>query len=135
MNATLIRHRHPAVTFGVLVLDTGETFQTLELPWLANQQNVSCIPTAPGLMDEPNGTYEVIRWKSPTRGDCFKVLDVFGREGILIHAGNTAKDTQGCILVGLERGADNASIVHSRAALLALREACPDGMTLRILYA
>lgn len=35
---------------------------------------------------------------------------------ILIHQGNTAKDTEGCILLGLDYGSDGESVVKSREA-------------------
>ena len=70
-------------------------FVTLELPELGNQKSISCIP---------EGTYEVHKITSPTKGKCFQVMNVPGRTSILIHIGNYAHgkkvDTQGCILVG-----------------------------------
>ena len=73
---------------------------TLELPWLDNQRNVSCIP---------EGIYTTSRHQSPNFGLCFHVQDVPGRSHILIHAGNYVgsinpktgtPDTRGCILPG-----------------------------------
>jgi len=66
-------------------------FKTLELPWLNNQQKISCIPT---------GTYKVVKRTSPKYGNHFHILDVPGRSFILIHHGNYYSDVLGCILPG-----------------------------------
>ena len=36
--------------------------------------------------------------------ETFRVQNVPGRSGILFHVGNTAEDTEGCILLGLKLG-------------------------------
>lgn len=49
----------------------------------------------------PTGTYKVIVNMSPKlKRNLPRLLDVPGFEGILIHRGNTAKDSAGCIIVG-----------------------------------
>ena len=89
--------------------------QTLERPWIFNERKVSCIPT---------GTYLVKRHISPKFGQCFKIQDVKGRSGILIHSGNVVADTIGCVLVGLTGGSvddsDTAMIYNSRKAMAVL---------------
>ena len=67
----------------------------------------------------PEGIYEVIinfssRFKKPLP----RLLKVPNFEGILIHPGNTAADTEGCILVGTSKGKD--SVGNSRVAFKAL---------------
>ena len=55
----------------------------------------------------PTGLYEVIiddsaRFERPMP----HILNVPGFDGIRIHAGNTAKDTEGCLLLGMSFGID-----------------------------
>lgn len=72
----------------------------------------------PSITAIPKGTYEITLdvisprfctnsfYKQVCDGKLPRLLNVKGFEGILIHAGNTDKDTSGCLLVGinLERG-------------------------------
>jgi hypothetical protein len=83
-------------TIGELFLNGERMCDTLENPWLDNQRNISCVP---------EGEYPVrlrLPRESATR-DYMHLLvkDVPDRDYILIHIGNSAKDTRGCILVGL----------------------------------
>lgn len=67
----------------------------------------------------PTGTYKVVLSPSVRFKDVLpEVLNVPGFLGIRIHAGNTSKDTEGCILVGMDRG--DAEIYRSRIALAGL---------------
>ena len=83
-------------TIGELFLNGERMCDTLENSWQDNQRNISCIP---------EGIYPVrlrLPRESATR-DYMHLLvkDVKDRDYILFHIGNTAKDTSGCILVGL----------------------------------
>lgn len=69
----------------------------------------------------PVGEYKVIKRFSPKFNIVTPyLLDVPEFSYVLIHWGNTSKDTDGCILVG-EKLADN-SIIGSRAAFKALMQ-------------
>jgi hypothetical protein len=49
----------------------------------------------------PTGEYKMIVNVSPSKKRLLpRLLDVPGFEGILIHRGNTAEDSSGCIIVG-----------------------------------
>ena len=71
--------------------DAKFTCCTLELPYVNNERNISCIPT---------GNYCVSKRNSPKYGDHFIIKDVPGRSYILIHHGNYHTDIRGCVLVG-----------------------------------
>ena len=96
---------------GVLRCGDCECY-TLERPWQDNRRDVSCIPA---------GTYKGRVLPSPHFGiDLPELLDVPGRDQILIHAGNTVDDTKGCILVGLDREESEPRVMRSKLALLRL---------------
>lgn len=58
----------------------------------------------------PRGRYRVRLSMSPRFKRVLpELLDVPGFTGIRIHRGNTAKDTEGCILVGMPDGDDKDS--------------------------
>tara|TARA_B110000483_G_C18108049_1_gene508507 strand:+ start:510 stop:914 length:405 start_codon:yes stop_codon:yes gene_type:complete len=83
-------------TIGELFINGERICDTLENPWVDNQRNISCIP---------EGVYPVrlrLPRESATRDYVhLLVQEVPNRDWILFHRGNTAKDTSGCILVGL----------------------------------
>jgi len=92
-------------TIGELFLNGEKMCDTLELPYKDNQRSVSCIPA---------GEYSA-RLRYPRESgsrDYLHILvkDVPNRDYILFHRGNTAKDSRGCILVGLKSQQD---IVHN----------------------
>ncbi len=80
-------------TFGVLIGNDGLPIcVTLENPWRDNARNVSCIPF---------GRYTCRKHLSNKfKIETFYISSVPDRDSIIFHAGNTARDTMGCILTG-----------------------------------
>lgn len=71
----------------------------------------------------PCGRYEVQVTYSPRfQRPLPLLLDVPGFSGVRIHPGNKASDTEGCLLPGLQRGAD--TVLQSKLAF--------DGLFLRL---
>ena len=111
--------------------------KTLELPYLQNHKNISCIPP---------GEYECERITHRKYGVCWIVLNVPNRSGIIFHAGNFASerilleraieynvkqvDTLGCILPGLRHfdlnKDGNIDVADSTMAMNALRAILPN---------
>ena len=103
------RWERDGATMGILTCP-GHTLYSLELPWLDNEPQHSCIP---------EGVYPLHLTMSPRFGRVYEIWNVPGRTHILIHAGNTTDDTQGCVLVGTSRGSlqHKPAVLNSRQAL------------------
>ena len=97
-------------TFGSLQINNVPICWTLEPYCNGNAPNRSCVPAQP---------YNLAPYTSQRYGQTWEVVGVPGRTFILFHAGNTVKDTQGCILPGLQVGviAGWPAVLGSRKAL------------------
>lgn len=84
-----------------------------------------------GITAIPAGEYKVKKTFSPRFGKKLpEVLNVFGFSGVRIHAGNTAKDTDGCILLGLNKV--KGQVINSRNAMAFFMDRTPDEFELVI---
>jgi hypothetical protein len=117
LELTLTRtHERSTVTLGILKLPDESILYTLELPWKDNKHDVSCIP---------KGSYVCRLTPTKNHGMTYAVTGVPNRVGVLIHPGNTVRDTLGCILVGLEQGAypmSSECVMKSRLAMSKLKK-------------
>src|ERR1019366_1847178 len=112
------------VTLGHLLDENSEILcYTLELPWLNNQHEISCIPL---------GIYNVEPYSSPLHPDVLHVLNVPDRTAILIHPGNTVADVRGCICVGDSLGTIHGvqAVLNSQKTFAMLKEKLPDSFEL-----
>lgn len=90
----------PTYTIGRLYVDGDYFCDTLE----DRVRNLRKEAKVAGETAIPDGRYKVTITMSPRFGRLLPLLhDVPQFTGVRIHAGNTAKDTQGCILVGFNR--------------------------------
>ena len=113
-------------TLGLFTLyseDFQELFKgvTIELPDKYNQRSVSRIN---------EGTYKCVKRTSEKYGSHFHILDVEGRDCILIHSGNYHTHTQGCILPGETfvdiNGDGHDDVTNSKATMTKLNHLLPD---------
>ena len=97
--------------------------------WLIVGDNRLVFLTLEPVVPIPTGEYKVELtvsgraqrgelWTPDPEKRLLLLVDVPGYTGIRIHAGNTAKQTQGCILVGIKK--DDTSLWYSRNALTTL---------------
>jgi hypothetical protein len=82
---------------------------TLEEPWRNNERRVSCVP---------KGTYECKPHTGLRFQNVWRLHGVPNRDAILIHAGNTTDDIEGCILIGMDHG-----VLRNKRAVLRSGEA------------
>jgi Family of unknown function (DUF5675) len=108
MELELIRKYFDEGTNGEILYQELLLSYAIELPWKNNQARVSCIP---------EGRYELIKRWSLKFGRHLQVMNVSGREYILIHPANEAlRELKGCIApVCLITGAGKG--IRSRMAL------------------
>lgn len=100
MKLVLIRHaRRADYTIGRLEDENGmKICDTLEPIWRNYDGGEMKIPRKSAI---PEGSYRVVVTKSQRFQKYLPLLvGVPGFEGVRIHAGNTSRDTEGCILVG-----------------------------------
>ena len=100
MKLILTRHaRRADYTIGRLEDENGmKICDTLEPIWRNYDGGELKIPKKSAI---PEGSYRVVVTKSQRFGKYLPLLvGVPGFEGVRIHAGNTSRDTEGCILVG-----------------------------------
>ena len=100
MKLVLIRHaRRADYTIGRLEDENGmKVCDTLEPTWRDYKGGEMKIPKKSAI---PEGSYRVVVTKSRRFQKYLPLLvGVPGFEGVRIHAGNTSRDTEGCILVG-----------------------------------
>jgi hypothetical protein len=108
MELELIRKYFDEGTNGEILYQERLLSYAIELPWKNNQARVSCIP---------EGRYELVKRWSLKFGRHLQVMNVSGRELILIHPANEAlRELKGCIApVCLITGAGKG--IHSKMAL------------------
>lgn len=121
-------------TIGRLSVDGMWFCDTLEDP----VRDLTSERKVPGNTAIPAGVYDVVVNVSPKfRRLLPRLLNVPHFEGILIHRGNTAKDTAGCILVGQNKykGMLVDSTVWEQRIVELLGEAqeCGDQITIEVI--
>ena len=129
MKLTLERiYKAPTYTIGKLRIDGKAFCDVLEdvvRPPLEKVWGKTAIPT---------GTYKVILNQS-NRFKCLMplLLNVPGFDGIRIHAGNTAEDTHGCLLVG--KNTEKGKVTNSKytfSELMAIMQSSKTDITIEI---
>ena len=139
MNAEIQRVYLPTATFSSWYVDGVDEVicKIMELPWKGNKRAISCIPEGkyrvtkekPIPANDPKGRKERPYWH-------FRIHDVPGRSGILIHKITFVKDLKGCLGTGsafFDFDKDGVpDMAESTKALEKLVALMPDEFTLTI---
>lgn len=113
-------------TFGTITDDVGHKYcYTVELPWLDNLADKSCIP---------EGVYHVDQYNSPKHGDIWMLQNTAPREFVEIHPANDINDLLGCIGVGNAMGIVNGltAVLNSQSTFKMLKSELPSSFQLTI---
>lgn len=113
-------------------LDSSMSLSTIKSKKISSK---TAIPT--GIykvsMNTVSPTFKNRSWAEKLKGIVPRLIDVPGYEGVLIHVGNTADDTSGCILVGfniVKGKVLNSTTVYDQLTQKLMRN--PDNITLTI---
>ena len=125
------RFKAPEYTIGDLYIDGQWFCNTLEdtdrdlsqdmlLTYIQNKKikSQTAIPTGTYKVDMDTvsskySNYSKYPYAKQFNAKMPRLLNVKGFEGVLIHAGNTQKDTDGCILVGINK--EKGQVINSQA--------------------
>lgn len=105
-------------TLGILFAGVGSQYATVEDPVrvLSSCTSTTCVGKINGKTAIPAGTYEIRDTYSPRfKKNMLEVMNVPGFQGIRIHSGNTADDTEGCLILGMR--ATQNGVAESRVAM------------------
>lgn len=105
-------------TLGILTTSAGIHYATVEDPVrvLSQCTTTTCKGKVNGQTAIPAGMYEVRDTYSPRfKKNMLELISVPGFLGIRIHSGNTADDTEGCLILGLKGTEDG--VAESRKAI------------------
>lgn len=110
----------PLTTTGRLLWEGKEGFFTLEDTDRGLDSGMSADAVhkikVSGLTAIPVGRYRLTwSWSPHQQRFTPRIQDVPGYQGILLHVGNYAKDTDGCLLAGTQRAHD--IVTHSQPAI------------------
>lgn len=115
MELELIRTYYWSGTNGMILYQGRLIVYTIELPWLDNLAQVSCIP---------EGRYELRKRWSPRFLRHLQVMSVVRRDHILIHPANDAlRELKGCIapvssITGAGKGNRSRTAMQSLTSLV-----------------
>ena len=115
----------PDYTIGKLYLDGHYLCDTLEDTVRPAGTKIA------GKTAIPAGTYKVKKTMSPRFKKILpEILNVPGFAGVRIHSGNTAADTEGCLLLGLNKA--KGTVLESQATMAFFMARTPDSFDLTI---
>ena len=136
-NLILERVKLPTETLGSYYWRGEMLCKCLELPWKENKRGISCIPNGiypvtkepPIPPNDPGGRKERPYWH-------FRIHNVPGRSGILIHTANYFRQLKGCQAPGItfvDLDKDGSlDVAESTKALKKMIEVLPDKFDIEI---